>query len=99
MSTAECVSLLIFRRVCVPVDLLLIFPSDAITRYSLTTIFDTSFCVIGTITMLIGNAISMDVPQTLGHCVITSMKDASSIDSMARDITPDIDSDMRKENV
>lgn len=70
-----------------------------IPRYSLTTMLDTSLCVIGTITMLIGNATSMDLPQALGHCVITSMKDVNSIDSMARDITPDIISDMRKENV
>lgn len=68
-------------------------------RYSLTTILDTSFCVIGTITRLNGNATSMDIPQALGHCAITSMKAANSIDSMARDTTPEIDSDIRKENV
>jgi len=48
--------------------------------------------------MLAGNATSMDIPQALGHCVITSMKPVNSIDSIARDIRPDIISDMRKEN-
>jgi hypothetical protein len=49
--------------------------------------------------MLIGNATNMDMPQDLGQFVITSRNAFNSIDSMARDIMPDIASAIRKENM
>tara|TARA_B100000745_G_scaffold56783_1_gene33671 strand:- start:469 stop:672 length:204 start_codon:yes stop_codon:yes gene_type:complete len=66
---------------------------------SLTTIRDTSPRATGTITILTGNATNKEMPQALGHLATTSMKEANSIDSMAKDITPDINNDMKNENV
>ena len=41
----------------------------------------------------------MEMPQALGHCVTNSVIAATSSESIASDITPDISNDMKNENV
>jgi len=49
--------------------------------------------------MLTGNATSIETAHASGQFVIASVHESVSIKSIAKDITPDISNDMKKENV
>jgi len=63
------------------------------------TILATSLCVTGTTIKLTGKATSMDIIHALGQFKKTSSTVVDSRDNMVKDMTPDINSDIKNEKV